>query len=103
MYNASDFEDSLRVWGCVYGIAFGLARTEEPCESAESVANRAFEAAWPVFTEYTGGFKVPDTDTAIEQLADAYQRAGLTSSPDALPRTLCEAIEAVLECRRVAA
>jgi hypothetical protein len=42
-------------WGLVYGIAFGLARTEEPCEPVTSVAARAKEAAWPVFVEFNGG------------------------------------------------
>ncbi len=52
---ATDCEAAMRAWGCVYGIAFGLARSEEPCESIESVAERAHEAAWPVFVEFNAG------------------------------------------------
>ncbi|MGI8946304.1 MAG: hypothetical protein ACR2GL_08720, partial [Thermoleophilaceae bacterium] len=48
-YLATDLEAGMRAWGCIYGIAFGLARSEEPCESIESVADRAYEAAWPAF------------------------------------------------------
>lgn len=51
----TDFESDLRDWGMLYGVAFGLARTEEPCEPADSVARRAFEAAEIVFDKYNGG------------------------------------------------
>lgn len=51
----TDLEDRLRTWGCFYGVAFGLARSEEPCESAESVGRRAYEAARVVFEDFIGG------------------------------------------------
>jgi len=54
-YMATDLEAGMRAWGCVYGIAFGLARSEEPCEPIESVAERAYEAAWPAFLAFNGG------------------------------------------------
>lgn len=53
-FHATDCEAAMRAWGCIYGIAFGLGRSEEPCESIESVAERAYEAAWPVFLEFNG-------------------------------------------------
>lgn len=54
-FHATDLEAAMCAWGCVYGIAFGLARSEEPCEPHTSVASRAYEAAWPVFAEFNGG------------------------------------------------
>lgn len=56
-FEVSDFEADMRAWGCVYGIAFGLARSEEPCEPIESVSRRAYEAAWPAYVAYAGGFE----------------------------------------------
>ena len=49
------FEVDLRDWGLFYGIAVGLARTEEPCEPIKSVADRALEAATDAFGRYTAG------------------------------------------------
>jgi len=51
----TDLEHELRNWGMFYGVAFGLARTEEPCEPADSVAERAFEAAKLAFEGFHGG------------------------------------------------
>lgn len=63
---ATDFAHAMRAWGCIYGMAFGLARNEEPCESTESVAQRAYDAAWPVFVEFNGGsFDVSEPGAAV--------------------------------------
>ena len=50
----TDFEDHLQDWGTIYGMAYVLARMEDPFESSESVAKRAFEAAKHVFEDYVG-------------------------------------------------
>jgi hypothetical protein len=62
-----DFEDALRAWGLFFGVAVGLARTEEPCESLGSVAARAFPAACEAFDRHCGGFpKRPQHDDLVE-------------------------------------
>jgi len=71
---ATDCEAAMRAWGCVYGMAFGLARCEEPCESIESVAERAYEAAWPVFVEFNAG-KIDTRAGAREVYVPAEERA----------------------------
>lgn len=38
-------------WGAVYGLAFGIARSENPWESIEEVAARAYAEAWPLFRD----------------------------------------------------
>jgi hypothetical protein len=40
-----DHDSHNRDWGFVYGVALGIARGQDPYESSESVAARAFEAA----------------------------------------------------------
>ena len=73
----TEFELDLRDWGIIYGIAFGLARTEEPCESIESVARRAFEAARTVHIEWGGEIsKRPDRDELVSAVLRAYRKAG---------------------------
>jgi hypothetical protein len=44
----TEYEYDLREWGALVGLAFGLARTEEPCESLQSVGKRTAEAALAV-------------------------------------------------------
>ncbi len=51
----SEFEMDLLDWGCAFGIAFGLARAEEPCESNVSVGQRALEAARAAHVRYAHG------------------------------------------------
>jgi len=68
----TDCEAEMRVWGCVYGIAFGLARSEEPCEPIKAVGERAYLAAWPVFQEYNRGkIDVSDAVRAVYHGAPA--------------------------------
>ncbi len=52
----SEYELDLREWGVFYGLAVGLARLEEPCESTGRVARRALVAAQEAFAEYSDGF-----------------------------------------------
>ncbi len=49
-----DRDLDIGAWGVTYGIAFGVARTENPFESDEEVGKRAMEAAWPLFIEFNG-------------------------------------------------
>ena len=49
----SDFECDMRHWGLTYGLAYGIARGEDPYEPNHQVAERALAAArlvwegWP--------------------------------------------------------
>ena len=51
-------------WGLTLGIAIGIARSENPFESIESVVNRALPAAAYAFGEYTGGRVVLKAEVA---------------------------------------
>ncbi len=48
-------------WQLYYGIAVGLARTEEPCELTESVAERARAAACKAFLDLNWGSPAADS------------------------------------------
>jgi hypothetical protein len=50
----SEFELDCLDWGVMYGIAFAIARAEDPFEGMASVASRALEAARPVCAEFAG-------------------------------------------------
>lgn len=93
----SNFEMDLRDWGMYFGIAFGIARGEEPFEAAESVAIRAAEAAWPIFCELNGGFSRgrPDRDARIAEVTRAYESAhrGAREPEPRITRELGLAIE----------
>lgn len=92
-----EYEQSLRAWGLMFGIAFGIARCEDPWESVESVAARAYEAAWPKFLEFTaGGFEERQANEAAREVVKVY-RAGITNPTTAPPMTdeLATAIEAL--------
>lgn len=51
------FELDLRSWGLTVGIAYGIARGEDPYESDEDVARRALEAARAAYDRW-GPFSV---------------------------------------------
>lgn len=51
---STDRDLDLLTWGAYYGIAFGIARDEEPFEPHEAVAARALHAAWPIYLEHSG-------------------------------------------------
>ena len=51
----SEFELDLGDWGFTYGVAWAIARTQNPDESDHSVAERALVAAGEVFREYCIG------------------------------------------------
>jgi hypothetical protein len=77
----TDFESSLQAWAMLYGIAFGVARMDDPFEPGENVADRAREAAWPAFLRYNGGdLEVPDRDELIGRLLDEYNDAYMAAS-----------------------
>lgn len=71
----TDFEDTLAVWGFVYGLAVALERLEDPFESGQRVADRAYEAAWPEFLRYNGAYKLPDHDECVQKLDRAWEAA----------------------------
>jgi hypothetical protein len=58
----SAWELDLIDWGAIYGLAFGIARAENPWESVESVAERALAAAWPKFLAWGGDFKYDERE-----------------------------------------
>jgi hypothetical protein len=49
----TDFEADCRDWGFVFGLAYGIARGEEPYESDDSVCERAMTAAREVFSRFS--------------------------------------------------
>jgi hypothetical protein len=49
----TDFELDCRDWGFVFGVAYGIARGEEPYESDNSVCERAMTAAREVFSRFS--------------------------------------------------
>jgi hypothetical protein len=51
----SDEQSAVFEWAYVFGIAYGIARGEDPYEPISSVSARAFEAARPVHRDFTGG------------------------------------------------
>jgi hypothetical protein len=53
MNDLTDREANIAAWGWVYGIAYGIARGEDPYERPSAVVARAYEAAVPVYRDYT--------------------------------------------------
>jgi len=49
----TQFEMDCRDWGFTFGVAYGIARGEEPYESDDSVCERAMTAAREVFTRFS--------------------------------------------------
>ena len=49
----TEFEMDCRDWGFVFGVAFGIARGEEPFESDHSVCERALDSAREAFGRLT--------------------------------------------------
>lgn len=98
VFQATTFELDIRDWGVYYGMAFGIARGEDPFEPQEDVALRALEAANSVFREF-GGFNVPrDRDDALKELqAEWMKLSARTIEP--LPSGFIDALEAALESR----
>lgn len=47
----SEMEHISRFWGFAFGLAYGIARGEDPHESAEDVATRAYEIAHDLFKD----------------------------------------------------
>lgn len=91
----STFELDLRDWGLVYGFALGIARCEDPFETNEQVAARAFEAAWPVFMVTNSGFANRDPDNAAREVCRRYHQAGEAQGTETptVSRELAEALQ----------
>jgi hypothetical protein len=49
-----DRELDICTWAVVFGIAWGIARAENPFESDEEVGKRAMDIAWPQFLDFNG-------------------------------------------------
>jgi hypothetical protein len=84
----SEFELDLGDWKMTYGIAVGLARTEEPCEPIQSVAERAREAAMAAFDEqHNGEFAGrPLASELVEAVLRAHQQGDETALDTTLVR-----------------
>lgn len=98
LHPLSQWELDLRDWGAVYGVAFGIARTEEPFESIESVAARALNAARTVYAEWGGGTFAPRNAGDVPDAARAVLRAYMDDGPkwtESLARAIDELSEAV--------
>jgi hypothetical protein len=52
--NLSQFELDCRDWGLTFGIAYGIARGEDPFEAERSVTDRALAAARDAFARWGG-------------------------------------------------
>ena len=52
-------------WGLACGLAFALARLEDPCEGEESVATRAQQAAIAVFERWQKGIDMIGQDGQV--------------------------------------
>jgi hypothetical protein len=49
----TDFESNCRDWGFTFGVAYGIARGEQPYESDHAVCERAMTAAREVFSRFS--------------------------------------------------
>lgn len=49
-----DAEANIQAWGYVYGLAYAIAKAEDPYEPASEVAARARAAALPIYAGYVG-------------------------------------------------
>ena len=70
----SGFERDLREWGFVYGMAFAIARMEDPWEPTDQVAERALLPAWAAFVDWSGEIERPDRDELVSAVVRAYRR-----------------------------
>jgi hypothetical protein len=52
----SQFERDCRDWGLVFGVAYGIARGEDPFEREDSVTSRALAAAGGAFRRWVWWF-----------------------------------------------
>jgi hypothetical protein len=69
-----EFERDLLDWGAAFGFAYALARMENPWEDAASVAQRARDAAWPVWLDWSGPFHDrAEIDANVKEALVAYQ------------------------------
>jgi hypothetical protein len=50
----TDRDLDLSHWGVYYGLAFAIARAEDPFEPMANVAQRALDVAWPLYLERSG-------------------------------------------------
>jgi hypothetical protein len=69
----SEFERDLREWGFVFGMAFAIARAEDPWETNRSVAARALMPAFAAYTDWSGEFRQPDRNVLVSAVVRAYQ------------------------------
>lgn len=89
----SQFELDLRDWGLVYGMTFGIARTEEAFETNEDVAERAYEPARLAWAAWAGSTfaEREDREGPVEELLTAYSKLS-ADEVSALPKELYAAL-----------
>jgi hypothetical protein len=73
----SEFEDDLRFWGFVYGLAFGLAVRDNPELSHEDAARLAYKPAYRRFVQWSGDIENPveKREAAIRTLVRRFAEA----------------------------
>ncbi len=94
----SETEMDLRGWGVVYGMAFAIARMDDPFESTGQVAERALPAAWGAYQEWGADIARPNRDERIMKLRRAVEgewNASKTGGAD-MTRDIAGAIQDVL-------
>ena len=64
------FEDDLRDWGLMYGIAYGLARATFPDEPAGAVAEWAYAAGREAFAQWAGESLDEDATKRRDRVVD---------------------------------
>ena len=80
----TDFEMDCRDWGFVFGVAYGIARGEEPYESDSMVCERAMVAAREVFSRFSAS-DIFTTGAYVRDRADRPDAGAGGWEPDAAP------------------
>ncbi len=68
-------------WGALYGLAFGIARAQDPFETIEQVAERAGRVAREVYDDRYGALERPKVDPIVRAVVREYVKTDLPSGP----------------------
>jgi hypothetical protein len=73
----NEFERDVRDWSAAWGVAFGIARAEDPFEPFDSVLNRATEATKAAWKRYANRppEPPPGRDVLLRKVIDAWEPA----------------------------
>jgi hypothetical protein len=103
----SEFEDEMRDWGFMYGLAWGLAVSQWPDLPHEEAARLAFGAARMGYVRWAGDIEDPaaEREAAIRAVLTGYEEARDWPFRDAdgrptMTRTLLAALDALGESAR---